>query len=192
MPTVVHPVRSPATALASARGTFRTRTLAALVLTVLPLAAIICAASARGGDFGECAGADIVETSLKNSSSSGYYIPGLKLIIMNRAALDTYAEPVKRFIFAHECAHADPAVAEDEAAADCAAAQQGVREGWLGKTGVIQVCAHLARFPADATHAPIAQRCGEIRRCSGLFGRPSFQDVERRLLPYERLARAMD
>lgn len=204
MPTVVHPVQTPASALGkslvSPRAAPRAKPLAALLATVLPLAAIVCAGAARGSDLGECAGADIVETSLKNSTSSGYYIPGLKLIIMNRAALDAYAAPVKRFIFAHECAHADPAVAEDEAAADCAAARQGASEGWLGKPEVIQVCAHLARFPADATHAPIAQRCGQIRQCSGLWdappGKAALPQLEARVpaenTPLTRLARTMD
>ena len=38
-----------------------------------------------------------------------------------QAVLQAYSQPVQKFIFAHECAHSDPAVAEDEAAADCAA-----------------------------------------------------------------------
>ena len=166
----------------------------------LAVSAITFATSARSSDLGVCPGADIVETALKNGSSSGYYIPGLKLIIMNRAVLDGYSEPVRRFIFAHECAHADPEVSTDEAAADCAAVKKGVREGWIGKPEVIQVCAHLARFPADATHAPLPVRCRAIRQCSGLWDVPpkavSAPQLEARApseaTPLTRLARTMD
>ncbi|HMN38263.1 MAG TPA: hypothetical protein PKD49_11225 [Hyphomicrobium sp.] len=138
--------------------------------TFAPIAfAIIGGVSASAGDLGQCPGVDLVETELKNSSSSGYFIPGLKLIVMNKTVLDNYAPAARKFIFAHECAHSDPAVAEDEMAADCAASRTGASEGWLTRPDVIKVCAHLARFPADATHPPIGVRCGNIRRCSGLF-----------------------
>ena len=148
--------------------------------------------------IGTCPGADQVETDLKNSTSSGYYIPGLKLIIMNTTVLQSYSQPVRKFIFAHECAHSDPAVGEDEAGADCAAVKRGVSEGWLGKPEIVQVCAHLARFPADATHAPIGIRCNYIRQCSGLFdkARPQpQQDVAAKQedsTPLTRLARNLE
>lgn len=130
-------------------------------------------ACAQASDLGQCPGTDKVETELKNSTSSGYYIPGLKLIVMNMTVLEAYAPSVRKFIFAHECAHADPAIADDEVAADCAAASKGAADGWLEKPDVIKVCAHLSRYPADATHPPIAVRCSNIRRCSGLFDRTS-------------------
>lgn len=145
-----------------------------------------------------------METELKNSGSSGYYIPGLKLIIMNKTILDRYSEPVRKFIFAHECAHSDPAIGTDEAEADCAAVKKGVSEGWMGRPEVIQVCAHLARFPADRTHAPIAARCGYIRQCSGLWDSPAGGKSEQTArapatrpaapdsTPLTRLARSMD
>lgn len=161
-------------------------------------------AAASAGSLGSCPGADQVETELKNSSSSGYYIPGLKLIIMNKTVLDAYTEPVRKFIFAHECAHSDPAIGTDEAEADCAAVKRGVSEGWLGRPEVIQVCAHLARFPADRTHAPIPARCGYIRQCSGLWDSPAKtkpeqtargpagQSVTPDSTPLTRLARSMN
>ncbi len=159
--------------------------------------------AATAGSLGTCPGADQVETELKNSGSSGYYIPGLKLIIMNKTVLDAYSEPVRKFIFAHECAHADPAIGTDEAEADCAAVKKGVSEGWLGRPEVIQVCAHLARFPADRTHAPIPARCGYIRQCSGLWDRPKAESAEQTArmqpsspapdsTPLTRLARSMN
>ncbi|MEZ5898720.1 MAG: hypothetical protein R3D51_04415 [Hyphomicrobiaceae bacterium] len=150
-----------------------------LVKTIaLAACALSASVSSKADELGQCPGADRVETELKNSSSSGYYIPGLKLIVMNKTVLDGYAPAVRKFIFAHECAHADPAVAEDEMAADCTAARKGASEGWLSRPDVIKVCAHLARFPADATHPPIGLRCANIRRCSGLFDGPPEPRVE--------------
>lgn len=153
---------------------------------------------AAADSLGSCPGSDFVETELQNSGSSGYYIPGLKLIVMNRTVLQHYSLPVQKFIFAHECAHSDPAVGQDEAAADCSAIKKGVSEGWISKPEVIQVCAHLARFPADATHAPIGVRCMHIRQCSGLF-EPSQQQEAQAPVPADgnatprtRLARSMD
>ena len=113
-----------------------------------------------------CPGVDLVETDLENGKSSGYYIPGLKLIILNRTILQSDAESVRRFILAHECAHADPEVGEDEMNADCAASKGGITQGWLGAEDLIKVCTHLSRFPADATHPPIQVRCANIRRCA--------------------------
>lgn len=173
---------------------YQAGTIAALVLS-LPLA---LSALSHAEPLGQCPGADQVDAELKNSSSSGYYIPGLKLIIMNRAVLQAYSLPVQKFIFAHECAHSDPAVAEDEAAADCAAVKKGVSEGWIGKPEVIQICAHLARFPTDATHEPIPIRCRKIRMCSGLYEmpRPEPGPLEARkpedVTPLTRLARTME
>ena len=135
---------------------------------MLAAAAVLIGATAPvlAGDTGTCPGVDLVETNLENGKSSGYFIPGLKLIILNRTILQSYAESVRRFILAHECAHADPGVGEDEMAADCAASQRGIKEGWLGAQDLIKVCVHLARFPADATHPPIQPRCANIRRCA--------------------------
>lgn len=153
-----------------------------LAKTTFALAACALAAggSAAADDLGQCPGADQVETELKNSSSSGYYIPGLKLIVLNKILLEGYAPAVRKFIFAHECAHSDPVVAEDEMAADCAASHKGASEGWLDRPNVIKVCAHLSRFPVDATHPPVGVRCANIRRCSGLFGpQPQPQEAQR-------------
>ena len=137
----------------------------------LGIAAVV-AYPAQAENFGVCHGVDNVQVELKHSYSSAYYLPGLRLIILNREILKDYSLPVKKFIFAHECAHADPAISSDEAAADCAAAERGVKEGWLGKTEIIQICAHLSRFPADANHKPIHARCANIRRCSKIDSVP--------------------
>lgn len=137
----------------------------AVLLGLMSVALITRPAGA--GDQGRCPGADIVETSLQNGTSSGYYIPGLKLIILNQTILAQYGATVQQFILAHECAHADAAVGEDENKADCAAAKRGVKDGWLkGKQDIIKICVHLSRFPADATHPPVGFRCKTIQRCA--------------------------
>ena len=118
------------------------------------------------GDLGSCPGTEVVEANLTQASSSGYFIPGLKLIVLNRPLLKDAALPVQKFIFAHECAHADPTVGEDEDAADCAAAKRGQDEGWIGRTEIIQICVHLGRMPVDATHKPAGMRCANIRQCA--------------------------
>ena len=119
-------------------------------------------------DLGTCPGVDIVEADLKYSNSSGYYLPAMKLIILNRTALKDFPKAVWKFILAHECAHSDPLVSDDEDAADCVAAKRGAQEGWLGKIEVIQTCVHLSRSSPDGSHMPIATRCGNIRQCSGI------------------------
>lgn len=167
----------------------RPRRLAGIASIALSVSMIASAASAgdSGSDLGTCTGVDYIEAHLQ-TSSSGYFIPGLKLIIMNRARLDGYALPVQKFIFEHECAHADPAVGEDEDAADCAAARRGRQEGWLGKPEIIQICVHLSRMPVDATHKPVYFRCANIRRCIEEADRDG-RSTEQALLPSEILRR---
>lgn len=155
---------------------------------VAPLLLILgVAPAARAGELGTCAGVDTIEANLQ-TSSSGYYIPGLKLIIMNRARLEGFALPVQKFIFSHECAHHDAAVGEDEDAADCAAAKRGRVEGWLGKSEVIQVCVHLSRMPVDSRHKPAFYRCANIRRCMDEAERREHSN-EQALLPSDILRR---
>lgn len=151
-----------------------------------------CALSAQAdaGDLGSCPGAEVVEANLTQASSSGYFIPGLKLIVLNRPLLKDAAAPVQKFIFAHECAHADPAVGEDEDAADCAAAKRGQDEGWLGRTEIIQICVHLGRMPVDATHKPAGMRCANIRQCARDAANNNQSANAESLIPSEILRRS--
>ncbi len=137
-------------------------TCAALLAAAFAIAA---PPRAEAGDYVSCPGVDHVEAELRDASASGYFIPGLKLIILNKTMLDPAAMAVKKFIMAHECAHADPAVGEDESAADCAAARRGRAEGWIGKPELIQICVHLGHLIPDEKHPPGAARCANIRRC---------------------------
>jgi hypothetical protein len=120
---------------------------------------------AAAGDSSACPGADVVEAELTHGTTSGYYVPGLRLVVLNKTILNNQAKAVQHFIAAHECAHADSNVGNDELAADCAAAKRGVSEGWLGKSELIQVCAHIAKLGVDATHPPVNVRCANIRYC---------------------------
>ncbi len=121
--------------------------------------------TSAAGDHASCPGADVVEAELTHGTTSGYYVPGLRLVVLNKTILNTQAKAVQNFILAHECAHAGEAVGSDELAADCAAARRGVQDGWLGKTELIQICAHIAKLGVDATHPPVNVRCANIRYC---------------------------
>lgn len=159
------------------RRTLREATTASLVACSLIY-------SAAAGQLGSCPGVDDVETNLNHASSSAYYLPGLKLIVLNRVILDKYALPVQKFIFAHECAHSDPAVrTEDDA--DCAAAKRGVKEGWFGRSEIIQVCVHIGHMPMDAEHQQVSARCGNIRRCMSEPAREPARETAR-LTPLDR------
>lgn len=134
--------------------------LAAVIMTYSMSAGIVAAE-----DYSLCPGADVVETALTHGTTSGYYVPGLRLVVLNKTILSTQAKAVQQFIAAHECAHSDDAIGNDEMAADCAAARRGVAEGWLGKSEIIQICAHIAKLGVDATHPPVNIRCANIRSC---------------------------
>jgi hypothetical protein len=70
---------------------------------------------------------------------------------------------VQRFVFAHECGHHH--VGSNELAADCWAARQGRREGWLRWGDLATVCASWAHAPAGSTHPSAALRCANLNRC---------------------------
>ena len=146
--------------------------------------------SSSAAELGVCPGVEAVEANLTQASSSGYFIPGLKLIVLNRPLLKDAAVPVQKFIFAHECAHADPTVGEDEDAADCAAAKRGQDEGWIGRTEIIQICVHLGRMPVDATHKPAGMRCANIRQCARDAASNSQSANAETLIPSEILRRS--
>lgn len=92
----------------------------------------------------------------------GMYAPG-QGIILNPELLKDQPVVVRRFIFAHECAHAT--VDGDELAADCAAARQGARERWLTQDGITAVCRDFGEHVADEDHPSGRIRCENVRRC---------------------------
>jgi hypothetical protein len=93
----------------------------------------------------------------------GISIPDRRLIVINPAWLGREQETVRLFVYAHECAH--HAVGGSELAADCRAARRGVREGWLDRTGLGQVCRSFRNAPETATHPSGARRCSNLERC---------------------------
>jgi hypothetical protein len=52
-----------------------------------------------------------------------------------------------------------------ELAADCWAVKQGVRQGWLDRDGLRQVCRSFGNGPATSTHPSSAARCASLDRC---------------------------
>ena len=94
--------------------------------------------------------------------SEGMYAPG-EGIYLNPELMSLHPVVIRKFIFAHECAHST--VESDELGADCAAARQGARERWLTQEGIGAVCRDLERRPGDENHPPGKTRCANIQRC---------------------------
>jgi hypothetical protein len=97
-----------------------------------------------------------------NIPTEGIYAPG-EGIYLNPELLKTHPAVIRKFIFAHECAH--KTVGGDELGADCAAARQGARERWLTLDGIGTVCRDLDQRMADEDHPPGSTRCAKIKRC---------------------------
>lgn len=93
--------------------------------------------------------------------SEGMYGP--EGILLNPELMQSRAMIVRKFIFAHECAHR--IAGDDESAADCLAAQQGARERWLDKAGLDAVCRDMSELVETDVHPSGAARCANIRRC---------------------------
>lgn len=92
----------------------------------------------------------------------GMFVPG-EGIYINPELMQYHPVIVRKFIFAHECAH--KTVGGDELGADCAAAQRGARDGWLTEEGIDAICRDLQAVVADETHPPGTVRCANIKRC---------------------------
>ena len=96
----------------------KTRTLRRTLYRLIPQRAVLAAAAvlisatapAIADDTGTCPGVDLVETSLENGKSSGYYIPGLKLIILNRTILQNDAPEIFRDFFTETLTDGSPIV----------------------------------------------------------------------------------
>lgn len=93
--------------------------------------------------------------------SEGMFAPG-EGILLNPVLMRAQPATVRKFIFAHECAHGS---VSGELAADCAAAKRGAREQWLTPEDVEAVCRDLKRHVADADHPAGRVRCANVKRC---------------------------
>jgi hypothetical protein len=93
----------------------------------------------------------------------GISIPDRGLIVINPALLRRQPETVRLFVFTHECGH--HYVGGSELGADCWAVRRGLREGWLTKDGLRQVCGSFGNAPETPTHPSAARRCSNLNRC---------------------------
>lgn len=84
-------------------------------------------------------------------------------IIINPAKLNELPEPVRWWVYAHECGH--QIYGPGELKADCYAVRRGRRKGWLDEAGMDRVCAFLEDKPADWVHPPGPERCEKMRAC---------------------------
>ena len=84
-------------------------------------------------------------------------------LIVNEERFSRLPMTLKRYIYAHECAH--QFVGRGELAADCYAVQQGRRDGWLDAQGVDTICGFIGQAKASPTHPAGPKRCAHIRAC---------------------------
>jgi hypothetical protein len=86
--------------------------------------------------------------------------------VINPALLARQSTTVRLFVFHHECGHHH--VGASELNADCWAVRRGVQDGWLTRSGLVEVCDSFGGAPATSTHPSGARRCGNLDRCYNL------------------------
>jgi hypothetical protein len=91
----------------------------------------------------------------------GLAAPGV--LVFNPRELSHWSDTVRLFVYHHECGHHK--VGGDEMGADCWAVKQGVRDGWLTRESLVQVCRSFGGSPATSTHPSGASRCAQLNRC---------------------------
>ena len=91
----------------------------------------------------------------------GLAAPGV--VVFNPRLLNRWPASVRLFVFHHECGHHQVGASELEA--DCWAVKQGVRQGWLDRSGLQQVCRSFGNGPETRTHPSGARRCASLNRC---------------------------
>ena len=101
---------------------------------------------------------NVVDPRLPNL---GLAAPGV--LVMNPRLLNRWPATVRLFVFHHECGHHH--VGASELAADCWAVKQGVRQGWLDRASLQQICRSFGNGPATSTHPSGAARCASLDRC---------------------------
>jgi len=85
------------------------------------------------------------------------------LLLLNPRLLGRETRTVQLFVFHHECGH--HRVGGSELKADCWAVDRGVRDGWLDRNGLGQVCRSFDDAPETDTHPSGRRRCANIDRC---------------------------
>jgi hypothetical protein len=91
----------------------------------------------------------------------GLAAPGV--LVFNPRELGRWSDTVRLFVYHHECGHHK--VGGSETGADCWAVKQGVRDGWLSRAGLTQVCRSFGNGPSTSTHPSGASRCASLNRC---------------------------
>ncbi len=92
--------------------------------------------------------------------SEGAAAPGV--LIINPRLIARMPQTVRLFIYYHECGHHN--IGASELRADAWAVERGVREGWLDKAGLRQVCRSFGNMPATRTHPSGRSRCRNLDR----------------------------
>jgi len=112
-----------------------------------------------GGHKLNCNNAQImVDRTLPSEGGAGD-----DFVILNPDMLKNQPETVRIFVFKHECGHLT--VGDSELKADCYAVQQGVREHWLDRKGLDQVCQSFDGAPETDTHPSAERRCRNLDQC---------------------------
>jgi hypothetical protein len=88
---------------------------------------------------------------------------GDDVLVLNPQMLQRQPKTVRLFVFTHECGHLT--VGDSELKADCYAVHQGVRQGWLDKKGLVQVCDSFEGAPETDTHPSAKRRCANLDQC---------------------------
>jgi hypothetical protein len=119
---------------------------------------------------------NVLDPGLRNL---GLAAPGV--VVFNPFLLNRQPDTVRLFVFHHECGHHH--VGASETGADCWAVKQGVRQGWLDRQGLVQVCRSFGNGPATPTHPSGARRCASLEQCfanaSAVTTKPSSTEPAR-------------
>jgi hypothetical protein len=108
-----------------------------------------------------CSGVrNVLDDRLRNL---GVSLPDVNLLVMNPTLVARQPGSVGLFVFYHECGH--HRVGASELGADCWAVGRGVREGWLDRSGLREICESFGNAPATPTHPSGAERCSNLNRC---------------------------
>ena len=92
--------------------------------------------------------------------AGAYTNPGF--IIVNPRYMSKETKTVQLYIYAHECGHQFRGFDEDTA--DAFAVRRGVRQGWLTRRGMKQVCRFISKVPGDAEHPAGPLRCKRMTK----------------------------
>jgi hypothetical protein len=114
-----------------------------------------------GGRKVACNNAEImIDRSLPSEGGAGD-----DFVILNPEMLNSQPKTVRIFVFTHECGHLT--VGDSELKADCYAVDRGVRERWLDRKGLDEVCRSFDGAPETDTHPSAARRCKNLDQCYG-------------------------